>query len=53
MIPHQTVGMAEPSTALDRIGENGQESLTVIIFFKDILPGIPPAGEVVDGAWIF
>jgi hypothetical protein len=53
MIPHQAVGMAEPSTAIDRVSENGQKSLTIIIIFKDILPGITPAGEVVDGAWIF
>jgi len=53
MVLHEAVSVADPVEAPDAVGKNGQKSLTVVIIGKDILPGIAPVREVVDGAGKF
>lgn len=50
VIVHQAVGMAQPAVAIDDVGQNREPLGAVAVVGHDILPGIAPAGDMVDGA---
>ena len=49
MIIHQAIGMAEPSIAIDDMGEEGEDLGSIAIVHDDILPDIAPTGDMIDG----
>ena len=53
VIVHQAVGMAAPAVAIDHMGEEGEPLRPITVVRHDVLPGIPPTGDMVDGPRIF
>jgi len=50
VIVHKAIGMTAPAIALDDVGEHRQPLRSVAVIGNDILPGIAPTGDVIDGA---
>jgi len=49
VIVHQTIGMTEPAIPVDDMGKPGEELHSITVVHHDILPGIPPTGDMIDG----
>ena len=50
VIVHQTVGMAHPPIAIDNMGQQAQPLQAVPVVSHDVLPGVAPTRDMVDGA---
>ena len=50
MVVHQTIGIAAPALLVDLAAEQGEEPGTVRVVEEDVLAGIAPGRQVVDGA---
>ena len=53
MIVHETIGMAKPVVALDRVSENREKRFTISCPPKDAFPGVSPRGYMIDCSWKF
>jgi hypothetical protein len=53
VVAHQAVGAAKPVGALYGLAEDGKEELAVVIFGKDVRPGVAARGDVVNGTGEF
>ena len=49
MVVHQTVGMAEPAIPIDHMGKEGEELRPIAVIHHNVLPGIAPTGDMIDG----
>jgi hypothetical protein len=49
----QALGMAPPAIPIDQMGEQGETLPSVAVVYDDLLQGIAPTGEVLDGAGKF
>lgn len=49
VIVHQAIGIAEPAIPIDHMGEQREELGAIAVIRHDVLPGIPPTSDVVDG----
>jgi hypothetical protein len=50
VIVHQAVGMAAPPIAIDHIREEREKLRAVSIIADDVLAGIAPTGDMIDGS---
>ncbi len=53
VVVHQAVGMAEPPIAGDDLAEGLEKDLATRVVPEDLLPGVPPGGEMIDRTRIF
>jgi hypothetical protein len=53
VVVHQALGVAEPAVAIDDMGQEGEPLGPIAVIVHDVLPGIAPTGDVVDGAGEF
>jgi hypothetical protein len=49
VIAHQAIGVAEPAKPVDDMGENRQPLRPIAVVHHDVLPGVAPTGDMVDG----
>ncbi|MGH8773386.1 MAG: hypothetical protein ACREV2_19755, partial [Burkholderiales bacterium] len=52
VVIHQTVGMTEEIEARHHFGKDAKQHLPIRVIGKDRLPGVPPSGDVIEGAGI-
>jgi hypothetical protein len=50
VVVHQTVRVAAPSVPIDDMGEQREPLRPIAVIVHNVLPGIAPTGEVIDGA---
>jgi len=50
MVVHQTIRMTDPSESIDHAPKRLQEAVAILIVEEDLLPSVPPAGDVIDCA---
>lgn len=53
VIVHQAIGMAEPPITINNMGEQGQKLRPIAVLHHDVLPGIAPTGDMIDGTGEF
>jgi hypothetical protein len=53
VVVHQAVGVAQPAIAIDDMGHESEPLRPVAVIVHDVLPGIAPNRDVIDGAGKF
>jgi hypothetical protein len=53
VVVHQALGVAEPAVAIDDMGQEGEPLGPIAVIVHDVLPGIAPNRDVIDGAGKF
>jgi hypothetical protein len=53
VVIHQTVGVAKPPVPIDDVGQQRQPLRPITVIVHDVLPGIAPTRDVVDGSGEF
>jgi hypothetical protein len=52
VVVHKAIGIADPPKALDEVGEKLDEVATVLVSPENLLTGIAPGGDVVEGTGV-